>query len=119
MTTEAEWQAALADLGVKKLALREAEDAFALADKLVAQLYRERNPKSKRTKPMREPRYDAVYFEGVEALERMTSPDANHPDTGACPDVECTACGARDCPHGEPLHYHHDGCPACYLKEVP
>ena len=19
-----------------------------------------------------------------------------------------------DCPHDEPLHYHHDGCPACY-----
>lgn len=26
---------------------------------------------------------------------------------------ECMACGVRDCPHGEPLHYHHDGCPAC------
>jgi len=26
---------------------------------------------------------------------------------------ECLACGERDCPHGEPLHYHHDGCPAC------
>lgn len=26
---------------------------------------------------------------------------------------ECTVCGARDCPGGEPLHYHHDGCPAC------
>jgi hypothetical protein len=30
-------------------------------------------------------------------------------------DGECCACGARDCPHGEPLHYHHDGCPACYF----
>ena len=29
-------------------------------------------------------------------------------------DGECLACGMRDCPHGEPLHYHHDGCPACY-----
>ena len=19
-----------------------------------------------------------------------------------------------DCPYGEPLHYHHDGCPACF-----
>ena len=28
-------------------------------------------------------------------------------------DGECLACGARDCPHGEPLHYHHDGCPSC------
>lgn len=24
---------------------------------------------------------------------------------------------ADDCPHNEPLHYHHDGCPACYLDE--
>jgi len=29
-------------------------------------------------------------------------------------DGECLACGARDCPHGEPLHYHHDGCPSCW-----
>lgn len=28
-------------------------------------------------------------------------------------DGGCLACGARDCPDGEPLHYHHDGCPAC------
>jgi hypothetical protein len=26
---------------------------------------------------------------------------------------ECTLCGVLDCKHGEPLHYHHDGCPAC------
>ncbi len=29
---------------------------------------------------------------------------------------ECTVCGARDCPHGEPLHYHHDSCPACFSE---
>lgn len=28
-------------------------------------------------------------------------------------DGECLACGERDCPRGEPLHYHHDGCPVC------
>ena len=22
--------------------------------------------------------------------------------------------GILACPHAEPLHYHHDGCPACY-----
>lgn len=21
--------------------------------------------------------------------------------------------GAPDCPHGDPLHFHHDGCPSC------
>jgi len=35
-----------------------------------------------------------------------------HPPTADCPDLECLVCGVRDCPHGEPLHYHHDGCPA-------
>lgn len=28
-------------------------------------------------------------------------------------DGECLACGMRDCPHKEPFHYHHDGCPEC------
>lgn len=36
-----------------------------------------------------------------------------HPHTDACPDMECTICSERDCPRGEPLHYHHDGCPVC------
>ena len=26
--------------------------------------------------------------------------------------------GEQDCPHSEPLHYHHDGCPACYLDSI-
>lgn len=30
-----------------------------------------------------------------------------------CPDPECMECGRIMCPHGEPLHFHHDGCPAC------
>lgn len=32
---------------------------------------------------------------------------------------ECLACGERDCPHGEALHYHHDGCPSCEFQDVP
>ena len=35
-----------------------------------------------------------------------------------CPVDECEACSVRDCPHGEPLHYHHDGCPACDVEHV-
>lgn len=30
-----------------------------------------------------------------------------------CGDPECMECGAAVCPWGEPLHFHHDGCPAC------
>jgi hypothetical protein len=39
---------------------------------------------------------------------RIVSDLLNH-----CPDAECHDCGALMCPHGEPLHFHHDGCPAC------
>lgn len=31
-----------------------------------------------------------------------------------CPDPECLECGQIVCPQGEPLHFHHDGCPACH-----
>jgi len=34
-----------------------------------------------------------------------------------CPDSECTICSKIVCPHGEPLHFHHDGCPSCYTEE--
>lgn len=27
---------------------------------------------------------------------------------------ECSTCGVRDCRGGDPLHYHHDGCPYEY-----
>lgn len=44
----------------------------------------------------------------------------SHPKTEDCPDPECLICGQRDCPFHEPLHYHHDGCPACsaYRDEI-
>ncbi|MCK9371159.1 hypothetical protein M0R04_14705 [Candidatus Dojkabacteria bacterium] len=41
-----------------------------------------------------------------------------HPATKFCEDDECIYCGYRDCPHHEPLHYHHDGCPACITEEA-
>jgi hypothetical protein len=30
-----------------------------------------------------------------------------------CPVSECPECAEIVCPHGEPMHFHHDGCPAC------
>lgn len=30
-----------------------------------------------------------------------------------CDNWECLSCGVLFCPYGEPLHFHHDGCPAC------
>jgi septal ring factor EnvC (AmiA/AmiB activator) len=35
-----------------------------------------------------------------------------------CPDAECGTCGMAACPYGEPLHFHHDGCPACYAARA-
>ena len=32
-----------------------------------------------------------------------------------CDDHECMICGIALCPHGKPLHFHHDGCPACNI----
>ena len=48
----------------------------------------------------------------------------NHVRAGVPQDLvrsKCSALKSRidthyavsDCPHDEPLHYHHDGCPAC------
>lgn len=31
-----------------------------------------------------------------------------------CKEGECSRCGVIICPLDEPLHFHHDGCPACY-----
>lgn len=42
----------------------------------------------------------------------------NHKNTEHCINEECIFCGYNDCPHHEPLHYHHDGCPACFQEEV-
>jgi hypothetical protein len=34
-----------------------------------------------------------------------------------CREVECIVCGAIVCPHGDLLHFHHDGCPSCTFEE--
>jgi hypothetical protein len=31
---------------------------------------------------------------------------------------ECSKCGATCCPYGDPLHFHHDGCPSCWQDEL-
>lgn len=34
-----------------------------------------------------------------------------------CGDSECSECAKFVCPHKEPLHFHHDGCPSCFSFE--
>jgi hypothetical protein len=36
-----------------------------------------------------------------------------------CDDMECSICAVIVCPHAEPLHFHHDGCPACEFDPPP
>jgi len=36
-----------------------------------------------------------------------------------CPDAECSVCSQIMCPHGETLHFHHDGCPQCDTTNHP
>lgn len=33
-------------------------------------------------------------------------------------DGECGLHGIMECKHGEPFHYHHDGCPACVQDDT-
>lgn len=39
--------------------------------------------------------------------------DKKHFVLAICDNAECLTCGAALCPHYEPMHLHHDGCPAC------
>jgi hypothetical protein len=34
-----------------------------------------------------------------------------------CDEEYCAGCAMAECPHREPLHRHHDGCPACFYSE--
>lgn len=34
-----------------------------------------------------------------------------------CSDPECGECARIICPYHEPLHFHHDGCPACAQED--
>lgn len=48
--------------------------------------------------------------EGREELARSHGVSVG--DYSACRAYECLICGIVACPHREPLHFHHDGCPA-------
>jgi hypothetical protein len=48
----------------------------------------------------------------IYALHGM-DPEHDVPCSPPCEDEYCAGCAMQDCPHREPLHRHHDGCPAC------
>lgn len=35
-----------------------------------------------------------------------------------CSDNECPDCARIICPHHDPYHFHHDGCPSCAEVEA-
>lgn len=59
---------------------------------------------------------ESVYEDSHWLTDEYENPDCTGV-TDTCPDMECSSCAIRECPHGEPLHFHHDGCPACYLDQ--
>lgn len=54
-------------------------------------------------------------FEALHARIHFARLDGTLTDAllNECTEGECIVCGVICCPHAEPLHFHHDGCPAC------
>lgn len=44
--------------------------------------------------------------------EEWVCESKNKDVNGFCDEENCFSCASRECEHGEPLHRHHDGCPA-------
>lgn len=61
------------------------------------------------------PEFQALHEYLQKACEAGLLTDA---DLAKCKDAECIVCGSIVCPHAEPLHFHHDGCPACSLDDL-
>lgn len=63
---------------------------------------------------LRQPEITPEFFELHSRIE-MAAKSGTLTDAllNECRNAECTACGELVCPHGEPLHFHHDGCPSC------
>lgn len=59
--------------------------------------------------------YDAGKKAGLIAA-RYPRPDESPAPYGS--EILCESCAAVFCPHGERLHFHHDGCPACAEVEL-
>lgn len=60
-------------------------------------------------------RDEATEEEDEDLMEWIARRIVSHPIKAVCDEDECFICAVRDCPEREPLHYHHDGCPACAL----
>ncbi len=75
---------------------------------------------SEEFKPMDNLTYCLMHITGEDTdyMKQIYAEMAEHPTPDDCPDPECHVCSVRACPHKEPLHFHHDDCPACYYDWV-
>ena len=46
----------------------------------------------------------------VQRLHKLLDWHINHCEKDG---GECIECSMQHCPHHDPLHFHHDGCPSC------
>lgn len=53
------------------------------------------------------------FRDGVASKEKIIDALLNH-----CEDGECHVCSQIICPHGDGMHFHHDGCPSCAQDET-
>jgi hypothetical protein len=61
--------------------------------------------------------YDVLHQELRHAKARNAPASVLDVIMAYCPDGECAECGKIICPHSNPMHFHHDGCPACAVGE--
>jgi len=52
------------------------------------------------------------FRDGAASKEKIIDALLNH-----CEDGECHVCSQIICPHGDGMHFHHDGCPSCAQDE--
>lgn len=53
---------------------------------------------------------EAELKEMHEKIDKILSLLLNHCERDG---GECSICAKIICPHGDDMHYHHDGCPQC------
>lgn len=58
--------------------------------------------------------------DGADLMAVLKARLVGHPSQADCKDGECMVCAIRPgvCEFTEPLHFHHDGCPACYTDTI-
>lgn len=59
--------------------------------------------------------FDEVEAKADEVVPDLVDIEEPHPPKTECKTYECKECAVRDCPLKDSMHYHHDGCPSCFV----